>query len=121
MRISLGLAVPGETRCRWRRPGSEPCPRTPRLVVEVLAVFGVISRLFADDIACGPTYIEVDSAVTVVALHAVRDAVAAVYAHPILARWEYDALMAAWRSVYPRPTVSQPDSARPATTSNGCS
>ena len=79
------------------------------LVVEVLAIFGVISALFADDIAGGPNYIEVDPAVTVVALNVIRDAVAAVYAHPILARWEYDALMAAWRSVYPRPTLSRPD------------
>ena len=65
------------------------------------AVFEVISALFADDIAGGPNYIENDPTVTAVALHAVRDAVTAVHAQPILARWEYDALLTAWRSVIP--------------------
>lgn len=79
------------------------------LIVEVLTVFEVISALFADDIAGGPNYIENDPAVTVVGLNAIRDAVTAVYAHPILARWEYEALMTAWRTVYPKPTMSEPD------------
>ena len=83
-------------------------PDSP-LVIEVLAAFDAISALFADDIAGDTDYVKIDPAVTVVALKAVRDAVAAVYARPILSRGEYGALMGAWRSVYPRSTIVEPD------------
>jgi hypothetical protein len=83
-------------------------PDSP-LVIEVLAAFDAISALFADDIAGDTDYVKIDPAVTIVALKAVRDAVAATYARPILSRGEYSALMAAWRAVYPRPTVVEPD------------
>jgi hypothetical protein len=91
-----------EARCRALSPDSP-------LVIEVLAAFDAISALFADDIAGDTDYVKIDPAVTVVALKAVRDAVAAVYARPILSRGEYGALMGAWRSVYPRSTILEPD------------
>ena len=91
-----------EARCRALSPDSP-------LVIEVLAAFDAISALFADDIAGDTDYVKIDPAVTVVALKAVRDAVAAVYARPILSRGEYGALMGAWRSVYPRSTIVEPD------------
>ena len=79
------------------------------LVIEVLAAFDAISALFADDLAGDTDYVKIDPAVTVVALKAVRDAVAATYARPVLSRGEYGALMGAWRSVYPRATFVEPD------------
>ncbi len=83
-------------------------PDSP-LVIEVLAAFDAISALFADDIAGDSDYIKIDPTVTIVALKAVRDAVAATYARPTLSRSEYGALMGAWRAVYPRPTIAEPD------------
>ncbi|MGZ4665421.1 MAG: hypothetical protein ACXV5Q_10345 [Frankiaceae bacterium] len=83
-------------------------PDSP-LVIEVLAAFDAISALFADDIAGDSDYVKIDPAVTIVALKAVRDAVAATYARPSLSRGEYGALMGAWRAVYPRPSIVEPE------------
>lgn len=83
-------------------------PESP-LVCEVLAAFDALSALFADDLAGEASYLVVDSEVVSTALKAVRDALAAVYARPILTRAEYTALLAPWRVVYPRPTVDEPD------------
>lgn len=79
------------------------------LVVEVLAAFDALSALFADDLAGGPDYVRIRPEVTTTALKAVRDAIAAAYARPILSRGQYVGLMGAWRAVYPRPTVHEPD------------
>ena len=83
-------------------------PESP-LVCEVLAAFDALSALFADDLAGEASYLVVEAGVVSTALKAVRDALAAVYARPILTRAEYTALLAPWRSVYPRPTVDEPD------------
>ena len=83
-------------------------PESP-LVVEVLAAFDALGALFADDLAGEADYLVVDSAVTVRALKAVRDAIAAAYARPALTRAEHAALLRPWRTVFPQPTVDEPD------------
>ena len=83
-------------------------PESP-LVVEVLAAFDAVSALFAEDVAGEAPYLTVEPAVAVRALKAVRDAVAAAYARPVLSRSEHAALMRPWWAVYPRPTVDEPD------------
>ena len=83
-------------------------PDSP-LVVEVLAAFDALSALFADDLAGEADYVVVDAGVTVRALKAVRDAIAAVYARPVLSRSEYSALLRPWHAVFPVPTVVEPD------------
>ncbi len=79
------------------------------LVVEVLAAFDALSAIYADDLAGIDDYVTVDPGITATALKAVRDAVAAAYAKPILARSEYSALMRPWRAVYPRGRGHEPD------------
>jgi hypothetical protein len=83
-------------------------PESP-LVVEVLAAFDALGSLFAEDIAGDAAYVVVDSAVTIRALKAVRDAIAAAYARPVLSKGEYTALLRPWRTVFPTPTVDEPD------------
>ena len=83
-------------------------PESP-LVVEVLAAFDALSSLFADDLAGDADYVVVESAVTVRALKAVRDAIAAAYARPILSKADHAALLRPWRAVFPQPTVDEPD------------
>ena len=83
-------------------------PDSP-LVVEVLAAFDAVTALFADDLVGEAAYVTVDPRVTVLALKAVRDAIAAVYARPVLSRNEYAALMRPWLAVYPSPSVGEPD------------
>jgi hypothetical protein len=83
-------------------------PDSP-LVLEVLASFDALSALFADDLAGEADYVVVEKEVTVRALKAVRDAIAAVYARPVLAKSEYNALLRPWRTVFPQPTVDEPD------------
>ena len=74
-------------------------PDSP-LVVEVLAAFDALVYLFADDLAGDCDFITVEPQVTSIALKAVRDAIAAVYARPILSRSEYSTLLAPWRTIY---------------------
>ena len=83
-------------------------PDSP-LVVEVLAAFDALTALFADDLAGEAEFVVVDAAVTVRALKAVRDAIAAVYARPVLSKADYTALMRPWRAVFATPTVEEPD------------
>ena len=83
-------------------------PDSP-LVVEVLAAFDALSALFADDLVGEADYLVVESSVTVRALKAVRDAIAAVYARPVLSRSEYSALLRPWHTVFPQLTVVEPD------------
>ena len=82
-------------------------PDSP-LVVEVLAAFDAISALFADDLRGEASYVTVDPAVTTLALKTVRDAVAAVYARPVLTRGEYAALLRPWVAVYAN-AAGEPD------------
>jgi hypothetical protein len=65
-------------------------PDSP-LVIDVLAAFGRVDTVFDEELT--------GDAVTV-ALKAVRDALAAAYAKPVLARAEYAALMSPWRRVF---------------------
>jgi hypothetical protein len=83
-------------------------PDSP-LVLEALSAFEAVGALFDDDIRGEAAYVTVASDVTTTALKAVRDAIAASYAKPILSRAEYAALMRAWRVVYPEHTVDEPD------------
>jgi hypothetical protein len=83
-------------------------PDSP-LVCEVLACFDALGALFADDIAGQASYLVVAPDTVSTALKAVRDALAAAYARPVLTRAEHTALMAPWRSVYAVPTVDEPD------------
>lgn len=75
-------------------------PTSP-LILDVLLSFDRIATIFADDIAGEEAWISVPSDTTVIALKAVRDAIAAAYAKPILSRAEYHALLAPWRKVFP--------------------
>ncbi|GAC1442866.1 MAG: hypothetical protein NVS3B26_06800 [Mycobacteriales bacterium] len=83
-------------------------PDSP-LVLEALAAFEAVSALFDDDLRGEAAYVTVASDVTTTALKAVRDAIAAAYAKPVLSRAEYAALMRAWRVVYPEATIEEPD------------
>ena len=83
-------------------------PDSP-LVLEVLAAFEAVQALFADDVCGEAEYVELDPEVASVALKAVRDAIAAAYAEPLLNRAEHAALMAPWRAVYPTTLVDEPD------------
>lgn len=83
-------------------------PESP-LVLEVLAAFEAVQALFADDLAGDEEFVTVDPKVTSVALKAVRDAIAAAYARPVLTRGEHLALMRAWRGVYPTQNLEEPD------------
>jgi hypothetical protein len=83
-------------------------PDSP-LVVEVLAAFDAVSSLFAEDLLGEASYVTIDPRVTMMALKTVRDAIAAVYARPVLSRGEYAALLRPWLAVYPAPSVHEPD------------
>jgi hypothetical protein len=83
-------------------------PDSP-LVLEVLAAFEAVQSLFADEVSGEPDYVDVEPEVAAIALKAIRDAIAAAYARPILSRAEHTALLAAWRSVYPTDAVDEPD------------
>ena len=83
-------------------------PDSP-LVLEVLAAFESLAALFDDDLRGEAAYITNDPSVTTTALKAVRDAIAAAYAKPVLSRSAHAALMRPWRSVFPIATVDGPD------------
>jgi hypothetical protein len=96
---TVGLA---EARARALDPD---CP----LILEVLAAFEAVQALFADDVAGNDDFLNVEAEIATVALKAIRDAVAASYARPVLSRTEHAGLMAAWRAVYPTDAVDEPD------------
>jgi hypothetical protein len=79
------------------------------LILEVLSAFEAVQSLFADDVSGDCDYLQVEPEIASVALKAVRDAIAAAYARPILTRTEHSALMTAWREVYPTDAVDEPD------------
>jgi hypothetical protein len=81
-------------------------PDTP-LVFEVLATFERVDRVFREELSRSDDFLSDDGAATAVkpqvvkhALHAVHDAVAAVYARPILSRAEYRALIGPWQRAF---------------------
>jgi hypothetical protein len=82
-------------------------PDSP-LVIEVLACFEAVVALFDDDLAGEADYVTVDPQVTMTALKAVRDAIAATYAKPVLSRSEFQALMRPWRRVFPAGGYAEP-------------
>lgn len=88
--------------------GKALSPDSP-LICEVLAAFEAVTALFADDLLGEAPYVTVKPSVALVALKAVRDAVAAAYAQPVLSRTEHAALMRPWRSVYGGREVHEPD------------
>jgi hypothetical protein len=71
------------------------------LVLEALARFELVQALFAEEIRGGEDYLTVEPDVAAMALKAIRDAIAAAYARPILSAGEHEALIKAWRTVYP--------------------
>lgn len=71
------------------------------LVLDALARFEMVQALFAEEIRGGEDYLTVEPDVATMALKAIRDAIAAAYARPILSLGEHEALMKAWRAVYP--------------------
>lgn len=83
-------------------------PDSP-LVLEVLACFEAVVALFEDDLAGEAEYVTIAPQVTTTALKAVRDALAAAYARPVLSHGEYVSLMRPWRQVYPRQNFDEPD------------
>lgn len=83
-------------------------PDSP-LVLDALAAFEAVTALFADDLLGAAAYVTVDRDITRLALKAVRDAIAAAYAQPVLTRRDHDALLRPWRLVYPVATVDEPD------------
>jgi hypothetical protein len=83
-------------------------PDSP-LILEVLAAFEAVQALFADDVDGEHDYVRVEPEVATIALKAIRDAIAAAYARPVLGRGEHAALMDAWRAVYPVDRVDEPD------------
>jgi hypothetical protein len=83
-------------------------PDSP-LVLEALACFETAQSLFAEELHGGEDYLTVGPDIAATALRAVRDAIAAAYARPILSATEHGALMKAWRSVYPTDHVMDPD------------
>jgi hypothetical protein len=83
-------------------------PDSP-LIIDVLGAFDAVAALYADDLSGGHDYITVAPGTASTALKAVRDAIAAAYARPSLSRGEYSCLMSAWRAVFARPTVREPD------------
>ncbi len=95
-------AASAEARARALSPDSP-------LICEVLAAFEAVTALFEDDIRGEQPYITIDTQVTVRALKAVRDAIAASYARPVLSRGEHALLMRPWRAVFPPGGPEEPD------------
>ncbi len=83
-------------------------PDSP-LIFDALAAFDAVQALWEDDLS-GQTELEPD--VVSNALKAVRDAIAAAYARPILGRSAYSLLMRPWRAVYPVDDRREPDLGR---------
>lgn len=83
-------------------------PDTP-LILEVLSAFDSIAGLFADDLDGSAPYVTVPAPITALALKAVRDAIAAAYARPVLSTQEYAELSAPWHAVFPERRMQMPD------------
>jgi len=91
-----------EARARALDPD---CP----LILEVLSAFEAVQALF-DDTDDEDEYDGIiDKQTVTIALKAIRDAIAAAYARPVLSRAEHSDLMTAWRAVFPNDLVDEPD------------
>jgi len=88
-----------------RRALDPDCP----LILEVLSAFEAVQALF-DDTDDEDEYDGIiDKQTVTIALKAIRDAIAAAYARPVLSRAEHSDLMTAWRAVFPNDLVDEPD------------
>lgn len=94
--------VVAEARQRALQPSSP-------LVIDALAGFDFAQALFAEDLAGGRDYLTVEPGTVVLALKAIRDAIAASYARPVLDRDEHAALLGPWHSIYPDTGPATPD------------
>lgn len=83
-------------------------PDSP-LILEVLSAFDAVSALYADDLHGQAEYVTLDPATTSLGLKAVRDAVAAAYARPVLSRAQHAALIGPWRAVFGTTAPAEPD------------
>lgn len=88
--------------------GKALSPDSP-LICEVLAAFEAVTALFEDDLRGDAAYVTVRPEVATTALKAVRDAVAAAYARPVLSKTEHAALLRPWRTVFAGGGVAEPD------------
>jgi hypothetical protein len=83
-------------------------PDTP-LVLEALAAFDSLAFLYADDLEGQADFVTLPAPVVALALKAVRDAIAAAYARPVLSKADHERLMAPWRSVFADTAARLPD------------
>jgi hypothetical protein len=72
------------------------------MVMDTLAAFDLIGTLYTDDLSGDGAHLQLPADVTRAALKAVRDGIAALYARPVLSRWEANALSGPWRKVISR-------------------
>lgn len=79
------------------------------LVLEALSAFDAVAEVFADDLAGEPWAAPLQRSVVQLALKAVRDAVAAAYARPVLHPRQYIVLMTPWLTVFPRAGTGEAD------------
>ena len=79
------------------------------LVLEALAAFDALTEVFADDLAGKPWAPPLQRGMIRIALKAVRDAIAAAYARPVLSTRQYTALMAPWVHVFPERGCGEAD------------
>lgn len=75
----------------------------------MLTAFDSVAFLFAEDLDGSADYLTIEPTVIVVALKAIRDAIAAAYAEPVLTREEHAELLRPWRSIFPTNALSEPD------------
>ncbi|HWB67070.1 MAG TPA: hypothetical protein VG708_09615 [Mycobacteriales bacterium] len=75
-------------------------PTSP-LVIDALAAFDLAQALFAEDLVGGHDYLTVEPGTVVLALKAIRDAIAGSFARPVLGGEQHAALLGPWRLVYP--------------------
>ncbi len=83
-------------------------PDSP-LVVDILRAFEQIGDMFAEEMDGVADHATTTSDTTVTALKAVRDALAAAFARPVLPRLGYNTLIRPWRTVHPSREAVEPD------------
>ena len=79
------------------------------LILDALSAFDALTEVFADDLAGKPWAAPLQRGMVRIALKAVRDAIAASYARPVLSTRQYTALMGPWVHVFPERGCGEPD------------
>jgi hypothetical protein len=79
------------------------------LVVEVLGALATVHALFADEMNGESQDQPVAPQIVATAVKALNDAIVGAYAEPILAAVDHNALLRAWRVVYPTDPIVDPD------------